>query len=404
VGANKRNMTADPKSSSAEGKRKGFMPKSASLRSIVANVSRRGSNGGCDESRQPGRRGSNRVFGDNESRQQGRRDSNGGEECKQQGRRGSNGAEECKQQGRRGSASYGGDESKQQGRRGSASNGGDEKQSRRGSGVEGRRPSLTLRGSSSARILSMPRRGSGSSGLSQSSSVRALMTGASRRGSESSSAAVNKDGGRRGSWSSKSLFKSTRRIFFLISNQKWDELRSFLHDDDGVFGVLQMEELFGGGQNAVHFLCRYQPPLDIVKTILQIYPEGVSELDSVGQTPLHVAVSWKASLGVVEELLTSHVEAATMQDSHGRTPLQLACNKICFDKCIMEKEDDKMGDLDNLHHIATMGMLKVLHSAAPGAIEMKDKSGRTVVDSAIRHGASDNVVKFLQSLQSGEEV
>ena len=262
--------------------------------------------------------------------------------------------------------------------------------------VESQRPSLADT-NKSASLRCLQKRGSGF-GLSKTPSVRSLLV-STRPGTETVPANSGNSGGRRGSWSSKSLFKSTRRTFFLISNQKWDELRTFLSEDDGVFGVLQMEELFGGGQNAIHFVCRYQPPLDIVKSVVQIYPEGVLELDSVGQTPLHVAVSWKASLGVIEQLISTHAEAAMIQDTHGRTPLQLACNKICFDKCLLEAHHENVGDLANLHHLATMALLEVLYKAAPAAIDVKDVNGRTVVDSAIRHGASDHVVKFLKALK-----
>lgn len=84
------------------------------------------------------------------------------------------------------------------------------------------------------------------------------------------------------------------------------------------------------GENILHDLCRYQPPLDVLETILlglreryqgELYTIG---RDSLGRTPLHVAAASGAHSTIVDALVRLEPTPASMGDVYCRSPLHLA--------------------------------------------------------------------------------
>lgn len=83
------------------------------------------------------------------------------------------------------------------------------------------------------------------------------------------------------------------------------------------------------GENILHDLCRYQPPLDVLETILlelrdhyrgDLYTVG---RDSLGRTPLHVAAACGAHLTIIDALVRLDPTPASMGDVYCRSPLHL---------------------------------------------------------------------------------
>jgi len=83
------------------------------------------------------------------------------------------------------------------------------------------------------------------------------------------------------------------------------------------------------GENILHDVCRHQPPLDVVETLLAGLRHRrrcvtTSGIDERGQTPLHVAADTGASPKVIDALVRADPCPASMGDAEGRSPLHLA--------------------------------------------------------------------------------
>jgi hypothetical protein len=81
------------------------------------------------------------------------------------------------------------------------------------------------------------------------------------------------------------------------------------------------------GGSCLHAACAKDPPILVVKSILQACRrngEVVLERDKSGRTPLLIAISCSARLPVIETLLQSSQRSATVHDHLGHLPLHLA--------------------------------------------------------------------------------
>lgn len=79
------------------------------------------------------------------------------------------------------------------------------------------------------------------------------------------------------------------------------------------------------GSLPLHYALRYQGPLQLVKGLLDFYPESIHVVDHQGLTPLHVACSHGTSLEVVQYLVEADETALLAKDKHEETPLHKAC-------------------------------------------------------------------------------
>jgi hypothetical protein len=85
------------------------------------------------------------------------------------------------------------------------------------------------------------------------------------------------------------------------------------------------------GENILHDICRYQPPLDVLETLLsglrdryrggELYMIGK---DRLGLTPLHVAAAYGAHTSIIHALVRVDPTPASMGDMYCRSPLHLA--------------------------------------------------------------------------------
>jgi len=77
----------------------------------------------------------------------------------------------------------------------------------------------------------------------------------------------------------------------------------------------------------LHYACRFKAPKEVVRLLLQIYPEkgriGVSRPDRKGRSPLYYAVRYDAPDGVVELLLEVDASAVLEEDRNADSPLAL---------------------------------------------------------------------------------
>jgi SpoVK/Ycf46/Vps4 family AAA+-type ATPase len=78
------------------------------------------------------------------------------------------------------------------------------------------------------------------------------------------------------------------------------------------------------GNLALHFTAWKKGPLDCMKLLLQVFPEGAAQKNNHGNLPLHYAAHYNAPIEVVEALYHAYPDAARQKNNDSNTPLDLA--------------------------------------------------------------------------------
>lgn len=157
----------------------------------------------------------------------------------------------------------------------------------------------------------------------------------------------------------------------------------------------------------IHCACFYGASQTIINALIQAYPSGASNKDDEGRTPLHYAALKCASDSVVSSLLRANPKAAVSKDDEGRLPIHHACSKGAPDGSIeallkvsskgAQSKDDQ-GRLP-IHHAcrknATLRVVKTLLTIYPKAAHVKDDQEKLPIHYACQNGADPEVVELL---------
>ena len=118
----------------------------------------------------------------------------------------------------------------------------------------------------------------------------------------------------------------------LIERRAWDELRRLLDlaeadSDSSSPGIVPNST--GRAYDdllppcVLHAACRHHAPLDILRSIHQLRPSAVREVDADDRAALHHAAAAWNEPAVIKFLLRRNGDAASYQDANGCTPLHL---------------------------------------------------------------------------------
>lgn len=82
----------------------------------------------------------------------------------------------------------------------------------------------------------------------------------------------------------------------------------------------------------LHYACIFNPTaVDIIRFLLEQYPDAARALCTSNRTPLHFACYNNVSLQVVRLLVEAHPQAVQVTDVDGNTPLRYACSHAPLD-------------------------------------------------------------------------
>ncbi len=164
------------------------------------------------------------------------------------------------------------------------------------------------------------------------------------------------------------------------------------------------------GENVLHEMCRYNPPLDVIETLLVSlrHRRGTtSGRDDTGRTPLHVASAFGAATDVIDALTRADPSPASMGDIDGRSPLHIAVRRLAYGATVDNPLEETAQTLPSLRRnsghdgpaeeelfarsIKTIAILKNVMVAYPGKIDFKDEdnSGFAPVDYALDGDVTD---------------
>lgn len=131
----------------------------------------------------------------------------------------------------------------------------------------------------------------------------------------------------------------------------------------------------------LHSACASSPPDDLVKALLNTYPDAASIHDDYGMLPIHYAAGNMASEDVINTLISGYPSGTSTADSlMGMLPLHYLCD----------------------YGPSSISIIDRLLSANPDAINFKDFSGKTPLDLA-RVAGYDGREEVIKSLRHGTE-
>ena len=138
------------------------------------------------------------------------------------------------------------------------------------------------------------------------------------------------------------------------------------------------------GENILHQVCSYRPPLDVVETLLGALRHrqwASAGRDEHGRTPLHLAALTGASTDVIEALVRADPAPATMGDSDRRSPLHLAIRYLAQGGYLVplsrssKNQYHQVPERDEVHAqtFLTVQILKDTMLMYPGTVDFKDE-------------------------------
>jgi len=115
----------------------------------------------------------------------------------------------------------------------------------------------------------------------------------------------------------------------LIQKRKWNQLSEVLQNTTNidVKTTLRNFECYyyctdgSRHHNILHFILSYNPPLSIIRSITEIFPEGANEIDCMNRYPLHIALICGVSANVIRHLIKVNGKAVSSIDTEGKTSL-----------------------------------------------------------------------------------
>ena len=179
-------------------------------------------------------------------------------------------------------------------------------------------------------------------------------------------------------------------LLSLIESQDWQKFEEVALSNPQTFKMIsksigQCAEF--NGMTLLHAAVRFDPPISVLKQMIQIYPQALMGEDCLGRTPLHVAAGSGASPLIIKLLTMNYPQACSIQDEDGRTPLLFACDTSCelF-------EDDEASPRDP----PTLDTVRVLLAGSLDSVILEDVDEMNAVEYAIVSDAPIEVVNLLQ--------
>ena len=173
----------------------------------------------------------------------------------------------------------------------------------------------------------------------------------------------------------------------MIKKRKWSKFLKQLSLDPNQVNSPNRKE------SILHEVCRFQPPLKVVRKIIKMNPTLLNDVNFQGRLPLHIATVNGASFDVVLYLCECNPTAAGLQDLQGKTPLHLLVGESPYR--ILEKTLDEFM-LEALSSQGISRIVRVLVNASPETVNLEDISGMSALDYAVNFVDDIDVINELQ--------
>lgn len=172
----------------------------------------------------------------------------------------------------------------------------------------------------------------------------------------------------------------------MISKQSWHEVESLLSSTP--VESIQIDERGSiHKDNILHFACRFNAPLSIVRLIANRFPRSLVTPDSSGRFVIHVASKYGASPLVIHYLICENHAAAGVQDDLGKAPIHYIGEYYTryHEASTAQAVDENM-----------LRVVRILKAAAPESFNLEDQDDCNAIEYAIESNADIKVIKAMQ--------
>lgn len=138
------------------------------------------------------------------------------------------------------------------------------------------------------------------------------------------------------------------------------------------------------------YACQLNPPVDVIKALIDADASAVYQSNCSGALPLHIACKKAASPEVIKILTHANGEALMTKDNKGRLPIHVAIESSCVGK-------NKKRAARNLHDV-----VRILIKPCPETILEEDINDMCVIEHAINANVEISIVKYLQKWSEHE--
>lgn len=167
---------------------------------------------------------------------------------------------------------------------------------------------------------------------------------------------------------------------------------------------------------SLHLMCKlHNPPDDVIQALVEAAPDTVTWTDAHGWLPLHHACANGASPEVLKILIDTYPEGKVQKDDQSRTPLHFYVTRSSDNVASMTANAEMLSDsgaagladrggMLPMHYACAYGthpaVLKVLAQVYPESLTVQENHGRTPMHLAMvnaHRDASPNTIRFLLS-------
>ncbi|KAL7455741.1 hypothetical protein ACHAWC_007977 [Mediolabrus comicus] len=184
------------------------------------------------------------------------------------------------------------------------------------------------------------------------------------------------------------LMNYVETLLDLIHNRQWDELEECA-EQRALFKMIsehiQQSEEFNG-MTLLHAVIKYNPPIQVLESMIQAHSDAIRGQDCLGRTPLHVACGTGSDSSIIRMLARAYPEACDVQDVDGRTPLHLACDY----ECVLFEGDQTPKSPPSI------GVVRALLSGSLKPVLIEDEDEMSPIEYALVSEADMEVIKLLQ--------
>jgi ankyrin repeat protein len=139
--------------------------------------------------------------------------------------------------------------------------------------------------------------------------------------------------------------------------------------------------------NILHFACRFNAPLPIVKLLASKYPKSLLTPDAIGRFAIHVASKYGASPLVIHFLICENFAAAGVPDDAGKAPIHYVAQYYARNHSTASIKDVNENMLQ---------VVRLFKAAAPESFNLEDEEECNAIEYALESNADIKVVKAMQ--------
>jgi len=139
--------------------------------------------------------------------------------------------------------------------------------------------------------------------------------------------------------------------------------------------------------NILHFACRFDPPINIIRLLATKYPNSLLTPDATGRFAVHVASKYSASPVVIHFLISENFAAASVPDVNGKTPIHYVGQYYAKNHSMASIKDINRNMLQ---------VVRLFKASAPESFNLEDNEECNAIEYALESNADIMVVKAMQ--------